>query len=319
MRVQARLIRVVAERCHKVCPGSGWHAVVVLLCMLAACASASARASVERSIDIGGRSRTYLVYRPASLGYEKPVPLIVVLHGGFGSGAQAEKSYNWDAEADTEGFVVVYPNGVRRSWNAGGPCCGTALRDGVDDVGFLSGAIAAVSRAENIDASRVYLTGISNGAAMAYRYACEGSVPVAAFGSVSGDMTEPCRHSRAVSLMEIHGLDDHNIPFAGGQGSKGVTHINWPPVMQTLDLFRRAGACAAPVTSTRGAVATVASVCTGGREVILMTIAGAGHQWPGGRPPGRLVGALLGLDPPSTALDATRTLWDFFKRHEAPR
>jgi polyhydroxybutyrate depolymerase len=289
-----------------------------LICMAVACSSALARESLEHSIKVGERSRSYLVYRPATLGRQKPVPLVVVLHGGFGSGAQAEKSYSWDAEADAEGFVVAYPDGVRRSWNAGGTCCGTALRDNIDDVGFLTEMIVAVSRAENIDPKRVYMAGISNGAAMAYRYACEGSMPVAAFGSVSGDMTEPCPHPHAASVMEIHGLDDHNIPFGGGNGTKGVTHIKWPPVTQTIDLFRRAGKCTMPATSTRGVVTTAVSVCTGGHEVILTTIAGAGHQWPGGRPQGMFATALLNLDPPSTVLDATATLWHFFKEHESP-
>jgi polyhydroxybutyrate depolymerase len=289
-----------------------------LICMLAACSSVGARESLEQTIHVGGQSRSYLVYRPATLGRQKPAPLVVVLHGGFGSGAQAEKSYNWDAEADAEGFVVVYPDGVRRSWNAGGTCCGTALRDNIDDVGFLTEMIAAVSRAENIDPKLVYMAGISNGAAMAYRYACEGSTPVAAFGSVSGDMTEPCTHPHEVSVMEIHGLDDHNIPFGGGNGTKGVTHIKWLPVTQTIALFRRAAKCTMPATSTRGAVTTSVSVCSGGHEVILATIAGAGHQWPGGRPQGTFATALLHLDPPSTALDATQTLWHFFKKHESP-
>ena len=289
-----------------------------LIWMLLGCTSTMARESVERRIDVNGLGRSYLVYRPAELGRQQQVPLVVVLHGGFGSGAQAEKSYNWDAVADAEGFVAVYPDGIRHSWNAGGTCCGKALRNNVDDVGFISRMIAAVSRAENIDAKRIYLTGISNGAAMAYRYACEGSTPVAAFGSVSGDMTMPCPHPHAASVMEIHGLDDRNIPFEGDYGSKGVTHIKWPPVMQTIDLFRRAANCTMPEKAARGVVTTSTSVCAEGREVILTTIAGAGHQWPGARPQGALAAALLHLDPPSTALDATRTLWHFFKKHESP-
>ena len=82
----------------------------------------------------GDRDRTYLLYRPASLSQQVPAPLVVVLHGGYGSGSQAERSYHWDALADRQGFVVAYPDGIGRSWNAGGICCGPALRDNVDDV-----------------------------------------------------------------------------------------------------------------------------------------------------------------------------------------
>ena len=295
------------------------YGAIALICMLT-CGSpaAAAQESIEHPIKAGGIERNYLSYRPAALGRQTPVPLVVVLHGGFGTGAQAEKSYRWDTEAEAGGFVVVYPDGVRRSWNAGGPCCGKAQRDHIDDVGFLTDMIAEVARAENIDPRRVYMTGISNGAAMAYRYACEGSTPIAAFGSVSGAMTEPCPHPRAPSLMEIHGLDDHNIPFERGNDTKGVTGISWPPLTETIDLFRRAGECIAPRTSTNGPVTTSVSACAAGREVVLTTIAGAGHQWPGGRSHTSLATALLHPDPPSMALDATATLWGFFKRHASP-
>jgi polyhydroxybutyrate depolymerase len=285
-----------------------------------ACASpaAASRAGIEHTIKAGGIDRTYRVYRPAALDRQTPVPLVVVLHGGFGTVAQAEKSYRWDAEAETEGFVVVYPDGMRRSWNAGGLCCGKAQRDQIDDVGFLTDMIAEVARTENIDPRRVYMTGMSNGAAMAYRYACEGSTPIAAFGTVSGTMTEPCPHPRAVSLMEIHGRDDRNIPIEGGNGTKGVTGISWKPLAETIDLFRRAGECAEPRISASSPVTTSVSTCKTGREVILTTIAGAGHQWPGGRPHASLATVLLHPDPPSTALDATATLWEFFRRHASP-
>ncbi|MDE2030284.1 MAG: polyhydroxybutyrate depolymerase [Alphaproteobacteria bacterium] len=293
--------------------------IAVLMGALAACSPAAlAGESHEHRMEFHAHDRSYLIYRPASLDKDKAVPLVIVLHGGFGSGAQAEKSYGWDEEADAKGFVVAYPDGVRHSWNAGGACCGRARRDDVDDVGFLNALIDRVVHVENIDPKRVYMTGMSNGAAMAYRYACEGSFSVAAFGSVSGDMTASCPHPRAVSLMEIHGLADRNIPFKGGRGSKGVTHIDWPPVAQTVGIFRRAGECTAPATSTKGPVKTEMSACKGGREVVLTTIADAGHQWPGGHEHSMIGRMLLRLDPPSRALDATSVLWNFFAGHKAP-
>lgn len=82
----------------------------------------AAYAADSRTISFGGRERSYLVYHPAGL--HGPAPLVIVMHGGFGSGSQAEQSYGWDAEADRGHFVVVYPDGVRRAWNAGGKCCG---------------------------------------------------------------------------------------------------------------------------------------------------------------------------------------------------
>ena len=286
--------------------------VLIFALLLTFLAPALAR---ESSIAAGGRTRTYILLRPSGLPRTTPVPLVVVLHGGFGTGAQAEKSYRWDEAAAAHGFVVAYPDGVRRSWNAGGGCCGTGASAPIDDVGFLDALIAKISSEENIDPARIYLTGISNGAAMSYRYACDGKIPVAAIGSVAGTMPGGCAHPRPTSVMEIHGLQDRNIPFDGGVGPKGVTKLDWPAVHTTLDIFRRADACAPATTSRSGVVERSESVC-GNHAVTLITIADAGHQWPGSvdKP---VIRTLLGLDAPSTALDATATLWSFFESHPA--
>lgn len=287
----------------------------LMLVMLALLTGAAAAGDVHH-LTVDGRERTYRVYRPAGLASDKTVPLVIVLHGGFGTGEQAEKSYGWDAEADRRGFVVAYPDGHRRSWNAGGLCCGPARRDNFDDVGFLTALIRAMKQSDAIDLRRVYLTGMSNGAAMSYRYACDGQLPVAAIGSVAGSFAYACRHPHPVSVMEIHGLDDRNIPFAGGHGSKAATDVQWLPVQASLDAFRDADVCGAPTLEEKGVVVTSTAKCEKGREVVLVTVAGAGHQWPGSKRPG-MVGLMLGLDPPSTALDATDTLWNFFARHAA--
>lgn len=289
------------------------YGLAALLLYAAGTAGAS-----EHTVSVGGRHRTYSVFRPESLGRRHPVPLVVVLHGGFGNGAQAERAYRWDDTATTKGFVVAYPNGLRRSWNAGGTCCGPAYKNEVDDVAFLDAMIRAISSRENIDPRRIYLTGISNGAAMAYRYACDGKVTIAAIGSVAGTMPASCAKLRPVSVMEIHGLKDENIPFDGGVGRKGVTHIDWPPVQATLSRFRRADHCGPVSTRKTGAVERSDALCADGRAVSLITIAGAGHQWPGSVAARPIAQRLLQLDPPSTALDATATLWAFFEAHPAP-
>lgn len=286
---------------------------------LAACAfEAQAAEGVSRHLFDGARDRSYLVYRPASLDSHTPAPLVIVLHGGFGSGSQAETAYHWDAQAESQGFVVAYPDGYRHSWNAGGMCCGPALRENVDDIGFLTRLINTISRDENIDPARVYLTGMSNGAAMTYRYACEGTYPIAAIGPVAGTFSFPCPKPHPVSVLAIHGLDDQHIPFAGGAGSKGVTKGAWVPVTQTLDAFRHANNCQPPDTQKNGLLQTVTSSCAQVRTVVLITVDGAGHQWPGGKTKNGIVQQILGTDQPSTALDATTTLWEFFQDHTQP-
>jgi polyhydroxybutyrate depolymerase len=278
---------------------------------------AHANESQSYSLSDGVKDRTYRLYRPSYLGHQTPAPLVIVLHGGLGSASQAEDSYNWDAQADRQGFLVVYPNGLSHSWNAGGICCGPALRDDVNDIGFLTRLIDIVSKSENIDLKRVYLTGISNGAAMAYRYACEGTFPIAAIGPVAGSFSFSCSKPHPVSVMAIHGLDDQHVPFAGGQGTKGVTKGSWVSVSQTLDLFRKANDCKPSISYKDGLVQKNISHCAQDREVTLITIEGAGHQWPGGKAKTSIIQRVIGADQPSTALDATSVLWEFFQSHSA--
>lgn len=125
-------------------------------------------------LSSGGQDRTYLVHVPAGL--SGAAPLVLMLHGGYGTGAQAERSYGWDALADQDHFVVAYPDGLDRAWNSGGGCCGKAARRDVDDVAFLTAVVADVEARVPVDPARVYAAGMSNGAMMAYRLACDSDV-----------------------------------------------------------------------------------------------------------------------------------------------
>src|SRR5437762_3054543 len=107
-------------------------------------ATAIPAGSSAHAITVGGVARSYIVYRPAAL--PAAAPLVVMLHGGFGSASQAQKSYHWDAEADRGRFVVAYPDGLNRAWNTGGGCCGTPARAGADDTGFITAMVAAIAR-----------------------------------------------------------------------------------------------------------------------------------------------------------------------------
>ena len=279
---------------------------------LAALACA-APARADEHLTVSGLDRTFHAYVPA---HRAPSPaLVVVLHGGFGTGAQAEAAYRWDALADRYGFVVLYPDGLQRAWNAG-DCCGQPRARNVDDVAFIEAAIGATARAYATDPKRVYVTGISNGGMMAYRLACESALPIAAIAPVAASLAVTCDHPRPVSVLHVHGLADRNVPFGGGPGS-GFARVTYRPVTAALDVFRKADACAGPVTVTNGPVTTVRSACANGDVVELTTIAGAGHQWPGAVPPPQRAAAVLRLDPPSTALDATALIWSFFDTKRA--
>ena len=149
-----------------------------------------------------------------------------------------------------------------------------------------------------VDARRIYVTGISNGGMMAYRLACDSTL-FAAIGPDSATQLGTCPHPAAVSVIHIHGSADHNIPYGGGQGD-GYAHIDGPAVPALVASWRAVDSCAAPTAVTDGVVTTSTATCPGGRSVELVTIRGAGHQWPGS-PSRPVIEKVLGLDPPSTA------------------
>jgi polyhydroxybutyrate depolymerase len=305
---------------------AGWALVIAALSSVAtpglssaAPPEGAATGSVLRSLLVGGERRTYHVHRPATLARAAPVPLVLVLHGGFGDGLGAERSYGWDALADAEAFVVAYPDGLGRAWNAGAFCCGLPGRRGTDDVGFLARLIARLAADENIDPRRLYAAGMSNGAMMAYRLACESPVRLAAIGPVAGTMLVPCAGARPVAVLAIHGTGDRHVPFEGGRPAVGVNRDRvHPAVPAVIRSWRAIDRCETPRREESGALSREWATCVAGREVALIAIADAGHQWPGGRAPAFIPARLLHLDPPSTALDATRTLWRFFAAHPLP-
>lgn len=277
--------------------------------------AALAADSQPYSLSDGRQPRSYRVYRPLALNRQAPAPLVIVLHGGFGSGIQAERAYHWDDNADEQGFVVAYPDGLHHSWNAGGACCGPAQKDNVDDIAFLNRLIDALIRVENIDPKRIYLSGMSNGAAMAYRYGCEGGFALAAIGSVSGSLADACPHPHPVSVIEIHGFDDQKIPFKGGVGSQSISKVPWVGVEKTLSVYSAAAACPAPALRQEDAMVKTLAHCPKGIDIALIALKGAGHQWPGSRQRRPFWERIGKIDPPSDTLDATNALWDFFKDH----
>ena len=175
-------------------------------------------------MSFGGLGRSYRLYVPAGL--PAAAPLVVMIHGGFGSADQAERSYGWNELADREKFVVAYPDGVGRAWNVNGGCCGRPSRQGIDDVGFIGAVVNDVAANVAVDRDRVYATGISNGGMMSYALAC-GTDLFAAIGPDSATQLDPCGSPRPTSVMAIHGTADRMIRF-DGQPGMGVAHIDGP-------------------------------------------------------------------------------------------
>ncbi|MFY1689764.1 alpha/beta hydrolase family esterase [Plantactinospora sp. WMMB782] len=280
--------------------------------------------TVERRVTVGGAERSFRLHQPAGLARSTAVPLVVMLHGALGTAAQAEEAYGWNAAAAREGFLVAYPDGTRRTWAVSDGCCGPAVRAGVDDVAFVEEVVRSVAAERPVDPNRVYVTGISNGGMLAYRLGCE-STTFAAIGPVAATRLGDCPSPAPISLIHIHGSADRTVPYGGGPGKRdnGGTgdrpvKMDGPAVPELVAQWRRTGGCAEPTVGSSGPVTTSESTCPGGRAVRLVTVDGAGHQWPGAaHRPSRGPG-LLDLDPPSSALSATETLWSFFAAHPKP-
>jgi polyhydroxybutyrate depolymerase len=223
----------------------------------------------DRTVTIqhGGVDRSYLVHVPASYDGSHPVPLVLDFHGLTSNASQQAAISGWGAKADQQGFIVVYPNGLDASWNAGSLCCGTSLANNVDDEGFVRDVVAHMRGDACIDAKRVYATGLSNGGAMSHYLACRAADVFAASAPVSmGNGTMPCEPSRPISVIMFRGTSDPLVPYAGGLfPSAQADFTQW----STLD------ACSGTPETTHG-LCERAATCNAGVEVTLCSIA-SGH------------------------------------------
>jgi len=292
----------------------------------------------DRSLSVGGATRTYVVHVPFRVSEGRPLPVVLAFHGGGGNAAGFKAYAGLDALADREGFVVVYPDGSGKlgrrllTWNAGG-CCGYAAAQNVDDVGFAVAVLRDVARNVSVDPTRVYATGHSNGAMMAYRMAIEASERIAAIAPVAGAMqTERFPPPRPVPVLHIHSVDDPRALYTGGLGPplpgtqsrvahravegeirRWVAHDRCPSEPRMAEQ-RTAPAPGGP---DHTAARLVWAPCAAGTEVQLWRLTGAGHGWPGSHV--RLPEKVMGPD--TVTIDAALEAWRFlarFRRPDAP-
>ena len=250
------------------------RAVSLLACLAVLAACSPVAGATERMVRVPSADgdRTSLVHVPGSAG--DGAPLVIVLHGSGGSGAEAESDFGWDALADEEGFVVAYPDGLNGTWN-GGACCGTARRRGVDDIGFLEALTQRLATENRIDPHRVYAVGFSNGGILAYAWACSRPGDLAGIGPVAGAVLVPCTAPAPMKVVAVHGTADDRVPFAGGRAAGGA---QYPGVDGSLAPFLAADGCSDP-PAVDGEVSTW-RCRTGG--VVRHVIDGGGHAWPDG-------------------------------------
>jgi polyhydroxybutyrate depolymerase len=292
------------------------RALVAAALVVAACGAAAE--TIERTLRVGARERSYEIDLPARRESAQGLPVVIVFHGGGGSADSARRQSRMSVKGEAEGFIAVYPQGSGgiagklKTWNAG-TCCGYAMQQRIDEIAFVAALLDDLQATVAVERARVYATGLSNGGMMAYEVACALADRIAGIAVVAGEMTalDRCRPSRPVPVLVIHGSADRNLPIDGGVGAKAFAVHEVRSVASAVDFWRRHDGCSENARSeANGAVRrTSYSSCSGGSEVELVTIEGGGHSWPGGDRLARF------LDPPSTALDATGEVWRFFARH----
>jgi len=297
---------------------------VLLVAVASGVSNAALTSSASHEMVVDGITRNYLLYRSPNIPAGSQPPLVVVMHGGFGRASGVERRYHWNDEADAGHFLVVYPNGVENSWNSGN-CCMTALQKNIDDVKFLTMLVRQLETDENADPQRIYFTGMSNGALMSYRMACEAKFPIAAIAPVAGTIDVACPSPQKTSLIAINGRADRMIPFDGGKNADPSTagaetrawRGNLPSIESDLGRWLALDGCATPTTKREPPLTTKIATCPDRRAVELISIDGAGHEWPGAVPSDPAAVAALAqrgvyVDPPFTGLDATHAIWQFF-------
>jgi len=263
-----------------------------------------------------GLTREYLVHAPKSYRANNAMPLLLALHGGGGDAdyQSDDSKYGLISKSDQAGFIAVFPNGTSRfkssilaTWNAGG-CCAGAVKNNVDDVGFIREVIRRVERQASVDSRRVYATGISNGAMMGWRLACE-APEIRAIAPVEGtDNTTQCKPARPVPVIEFHAVDDPMVPFNGGVGTSSLTKLNFTSVPATIAKWlqiNRAEPAPRRALTVAGAHCDRHAAKPGGAPVELCVTDTGGHSWPGG-------GTQQGRKQPSMAISANDLMWQFF-------
>jgi polyhydroxybutyrate depolymerase len=269
-------------------------------------------------LDVEGILRYYYLYMPAIIGDRVGVPLVILLHGAGGNPRTVRNLTGMNELAEQEKFIVAYPQGTgvrdrQLTWNAG-QCCGFAYENDIDDVAFIRQLIAELSSQWNIDEHRVYAAGISNGGMMTHRLAYELSDRIAAAAMVAASMPKnTCKPGEPLSVIMFNGTADLHVPYDGGKAKKSVLDepIVHASVKDAVSFWVTHNGCQLQPELEEDTTVKKETY-TGGKnntQVILYTIAGGGHTWPGTK--------VRKPDPqdPMQRIAATPLIWEFFQRH----
>lgn len=248
-----------------------------------------AAGSFTLTLESGGMERTFRLDVPAGYDPTAPTPVVFNFHGFTSNATQQAVITDMPAQAGARGWISVHPEGYLRSWNAG-ECCGSALAEDIDDVGFVRDMIAWISERYCVDPARIHATGFSNGGYMSHRLACEMSDTFASVAPDAGLIGVTCTPTRPIAVHQTHGTQDNLVPYEEGytdmqQWATQNGCVGTPQIYYTL----------LRTTCVRWAG------CDAGSAAELCTIDGGGHWWYNNR-----------------SFSTTDTVLDFFEAHPMP-
>ncbi len=296
------------------------------LCLMLLLSLACGAEELRKTLQFGGMKRSYYVHLPA-LARDKPLPLLILLHGGGGGAAQALKNYPLAPLADREGFILVAPNGtgplqreLLRTWNVGWGF-GYAQKNKVDDVGFVRALIGQLKKDYRVDPERVYLTGLSNGAILCHYAGAANSDLLAGIAPVVGcagggetpELTFPTAPKHPLNVIMFNGELDKHVPLKGGKQElhteKQARYVC--SAQQSAQFWVKANSCQSkPKIEELSEQKATRYTWSGGKQntrVILWVLHNQGHAWPGGSAPRAVA------DQPTSLVKAHEELWKFFK------
>lgn len=277
----------------------------------------------KHKVTFAGKTREYWVYLPKDFSSAKAYPLILGLHGRGGDGKNAIKFMKLNPLADTYGFICIYPDGYKRSWNDGRNKT-PASKAGIDDVAFLDFLMTRTKEEYLINEKRIYAVGMSNGGYMALTLACHLTNRFAAVASVTGIMAPNpetwCFPSQEIPVLLMGGTDDPIVPYKGGKISNGIETIGFE---EAFNFWKTQNNCVGnsqivslPNRSKEGTTVEIEAytLCQNESEVVLYRIVGGGHTWPGGSQylPQAVIGKV------SKECNAEQIIINFFMKHQLP-
>jgi polyhydroxybutyrate depolymerase len=235
---------------------------------------------------VDGMERTFVRHVPPGYTGDTSVPVVIDFHPLGGTGSGWKDSTGWAELADDEGFIMIWPDGIGNSWNAG-RCCRTAMDQNVDDIAFTKAIIAMLGEEACIDPKRVYATGCSNGGGMAFRVACDAADVIAGVAPVDFDCVTSadvnarscgpeCAPSRPITEVQFRGTSDTAVPYEGGLRSGGTT--TFPGAQETFASFGEINQCTGMPEALAGRPSCETyPTCGSGVETVLCTVEGGTH------------------------------------------